>query len=85
MAIWDIFKARTEAEDRLVGTITDLRVERTDSGERWLFHLDSRPNEDFVFEPSFLSPKRHRGEHVAVTVERGRAGAPRPVDQISAA
>ena len=86
MAIWDIFKAQANREARVEGRITDLRVERLETGERWLFSLDSRPGEQFVFEPSALSPGRRRGERVVLSVDQsaGSNGRHR-VDRIAAA
>lgn len=83
MAIWDIFKTAV-AEKQARGRITDLTVEQHGDGERWRFRLDSQPDEEFVFEPTPLSPIRRQGEQVSITyngpVDGGRAHT---VEQIS--
>ena len=84
MAIWSMFKAKPVPADHATGHITDLRVEGNGERERWLFHLDSRPNDEFVFAPTALSPKRRRGDQVTIAFGRPDAGGPLPVEHISA-
>ena len=86
MAIWDIFKARTEAGQRAEGRITSMHVDRSADGERWTFALDSRPGEEFVFEPTPLSPIRRQGDRVGVAYQQSADGSgAQPVDQITSA
>jgi hypothetical protein len=85
MAIWDIFKAAEAKEARATGRITDLRVETTDDGERWVFRLEGEP-EEFVYEPSALSPRRRRGEQVVLAYDgSARDGEPRRAEWITSA
>ena len=54
----------TVEEHETAGMIATMRVEKDGATERWHFQLDSLPGKDITFEPSPLSPKRRRGDHI---------------------
>jgi hypothetical protein len=83
MAIWDIFRGRSAVAERAEGRITHLRTEMVGGAERWVFGLDSRPGEEFVFAPTPLSPVRRRGDRIAVAFHRAGDDRPHAVEQIT--
>ncbi len=72
-------------EHETAGTIVAMRVEKDGAVERWHIELDTMPGQDIVFEPSPLSPPRHRGERVRLGYHANGSPGPLVADWIWAA